>query len=185
MPATTEEIIEAFLSLTDAQLLALHKIAQRRISRGSSYTEPLDVIHEALHRALDGRRCWPPARVNFVVFMVQTIKSIASNDRALIANQPGRSFSIDDMTGRWQAPSSAPSPEDQLEFFQEVELAQKAADRVKLALAGDGDAQKVLSGMVSGMSPRETCASYNLDSKTFDAARHRVMRRLRPPSALH
>ena len=184
MPATTAEILDAFRNLTDDELLALHKFAQRHISRGSTYTEPLDVIHEALHRALDGRRSWPTS-VSFVIFMVQTIKSIVSHDRERIENQPGRSFSIDDMQGHWQAPSSAPSVEDQVQFFQEVELACKAAERAKQALAGDGDAQKVLNGMLSGMSPRETCASYNLDAKTFDAARHRVMRRLRQPGALH
>jgi DNA-directed RNA polymerase specialized sigma24 family protein len=140
-------------------------------------------VHEALHRSLDGRRNWPPA-VPFALFMVQTMKSIVGHDRERIENQPGRMSVIEPGSESSQPTSSWPSVEDQVIVFEQIELARKAADRARQALAGDEVAVKVLDGMLAGLSPRETCEHFGVGTKDYDAARHRVMRRLRQ-GAMH
>ena len=181
MHATTAEILQAFQNLTPQDQLALHKFAQRHLS--AIHTEPLDLVHEALHRSLEGRRNWPPG-VPFAVYMLQTMKSIVNHDRERIENRPGRMVSIDNGTDAGALASSWPSVEEQVIAFNEIELAQKAADRAKQSLAGDAVALKVLDAMLAGMSPRETCEHFGFGPKDYDAARHRVMRRLRQ-SAVH
>lgn len=181
MHATTAEILQAFQDLTPQDLRALHKFAQRHLS--GIYTEPLDLVHEALHRSLEGRRNWPPG-LPFAIYMLQTMKSIVNHDRERIENRPGRMVSIELGSGAAATASSWTSVEDQVIAFNEVELARKAADRAKQSLAGDPVALKVLEAMLAGMSPRETCDAFGFEPKDYDAARHRVMRRLRQ-SALH
>lgn len=181
MHATTAEILQAFQDLTPQDLKALHKFAQRHLS--GIYTEPLDLVHEALHRSLDGRRNWPPG-LPFAIYMLQTMKSIVNHDRERMENRPGRMVSIELGSGAAASASSWTSVEEQVIAFNEIELARKVADMTREALAGDAVAVKVLDGMLAGMSPRETCEHYGFAPKDYDAARHRVMRRLRQ-SALH
>lgn len=181
MHATTAEILQAYKDLTRQDVIALHKYAQRHLS--GIFTEPLDLVHEALHRSLDGRRNWPPG-VPFAVYMLQTMKSIVNHERERVANRPGRMVSIEVGPGATALASSWPSVEEQVIAFNETQLAQKAAERARQSLAGDPVALKVLEGMLAGMSPRETCDAFGFAPKDYDAARHRVMRRLRQ-SALH
>jgi DNA-directed RNA polymerase specialized sigma24 family protein len=176
MHASTAEILQAFQDLTPQELIGLYKYAQRHLS--GIYTEPLDLVHEALHRSLDGRRNWP-AGLSFAIYMIQTMKSIVNHDRERVENRPGRMVSLDQWTGASTAAGSWASVEDQVIALNEIELARKAAERTQQALSGDPLALKVLEGMLAGMSPREICDSHSMQPKDYDSARHRVMRKLR------
>lgn len=181
MQATTEQIVQAFQNLTPAQSLAIHKFAQRHVN--ANYPEPLDLVNEALCRSIEGRRNWPLS-LPFSMHMVQTIRSIVSHEKkGRHGKQAALTVPIDEVSERRIA-SAWPSAEEQALVFEQVELARKAAERVKEALAADPQALKVLEGMLAGLSPRETCEHYGMSAGDFDAARHRVMRRLRD-GALH
>lgn len=181
MPATTSQILEAFQLLTAQELRALYLYAEVHLS--APYSEPLDLIHEALYRSLDGRRNWP-THIQFVVFMMQTIKSIVGHDRERIENQVSRNVSIENDWPDRATEGSSSSVEEQVIAFEQAELARKAAARAREQLMGDGVAQKVLDGVLAGYSPREICEHYGIDRKAYDSARHRVARRLRE-GALH
>lgn len=181
MPATTSQILDAFQLLSAQELRALHLYAESNLS--APYSEPLDLIHEALHRSLDGRRNWP-IHVQFVVFMMQTIKSIVGHDRERIENQAARNVAIDSDWPERSTEGATSSVEEQVIAFEQVERARKAAARARDQLRGDEVAQKVLDGVIAGLSPREACDHYGIDRKTYDSARHRVARRLRE-GALH
>ena len=180
--ATTDQIMKAYLNLDEDELLALRIYAGQRLF-SSDYTEPLDLMHEALVRALEGRRNWPLS-VNFGLFMALTMRSIVSNEAGRALHRPGSRLSLDALsTGSDALSVATPSVEEELIAFEEVAMARKVAERVKAALKDDELALKVLSGMLSGLSPREMCASFHMDAKAFDAARHRVLRRLKSPAA--
>ena len=49
--ASIEEALEAFTNLSNRELIALRRFARSRIG-GTCYTEPADLLHEALHRCL-------------------------------------------------------------------------------------------------------------------------------------
>lgn len=182
--ANTAQILSAFQKLTDDELLALRKYAQTLIGN-TSFTEPLDLIHEALARALDGRRNWP-MHVNFGLFMALSMRSIVDAERSRQENQRGRRVSIDDLLDSSPDLASAqPSVEEELIAMEQFHLASQAAAKARVALAEDQDALRVLNGMLGGLSPQEMCSTYSMSPKTFDAARHRVMRRLRPSQNLH
>jgi len=182
--ANTAQILDAFQLLTDSELLVLRRYAYSVMDR-TPFSEPLDLIHEALARALDGRRNWP-LHVNFGLFMAMSMRSIADGERGRIENQRGKRISIDDLLAF--APDEAPivqSIEDELIAMEQFHLASKAAEKARTELVEDDDALRVLNGMLGGLSPQEMCSTFSMSIKAFDAARHRVMRRLKQPKNLH
>lgn len=181
--ATTAEILKAYVELTPAELLLLRRIGAKLVG-GTSFSEPMDLLHEAMDRSLDGRRNWP-GNVPFAVFLGNAMRSIAHGERGLAQNKPGARVDFDDYEAAVDETRGADGPEEQLIVFEEIRMRRKSADDARIALDGDEPAQKVLSGMLAGMSPREMCASFHMDSKAFDAARHRVMRRLKHSKELH
>lgn len=177
MSHTTEEIMKAYAGLDEEQMLALRIYAEQRLAECSFYTDGIDLMHEALSRALEGRRHWPLG-LDFGLFMALTMKSIAGHER--VKGRLATSLESGSATA-----GLSPSAEEDCIAFEELNLARKAAERAKTALAGDEPALRVLSGMSAGMSPREICAAHGMDAKAFDAARHRVLRRLRLGANLH
>lgn len=182
MHATTEQILEAFQNLTETEMLALHKFASKVIRAHPDlpeiYSEPLDLIHEALHRSLVGRRNWP-VNLAFTLHMVQTIRSVLGHDRKRIHNRADRMVSIADGSELGSSAAGWPSLDEQAMAFEQIGLARKMAERARAGMTGDEVAQDVLEGMLAGLSPKETCQHYGIAAREFDAARHRVMRKLR------
>lgn len=175
--ANTNQILEAFSQLADNELKALSHSASKLLA-GTPYSEPSDLIHEALHRALDGRRHWP-TDVNFGAFICMTMRSIASSDRERAKAHKMFNISSDDLSdwsGHEQMHSK--SAEDAFMEIEQMQIAHKAADAARVGLADDDLALKVLSGMMAGMSAKEMRDEFKLDGRSFDAARHRVMRRI-------
>ncbi len=182
--ATTAQILTAYKTLSDEQLLVLTLFAHKHMDH-TSFTEPLDLIHEALHRALDGRRNWP-LHVDFGLFMAMCMRSIAYAERNRQENKLSCKMSLEDMDAfSLDALPSRRSVEDDLIEEEGLELARWAAAAARDELKGDEDATKVLAGMLDGMSPKQMCESFPMNPKIFDAARHRVMRRIKGAMALH
>lgn len=182
--ATTEEILAAYSKLDRPQLASLFNYSRKLIS-GTSFTEPLDLVHEALHRSLDGRRNWPVG-LDFGIYMAKTMQSIVHSERKRMKNVFTQPLSLDVLMelGGEGLPTHC-SAEDLAITAENLRITMKAADAARVELADDTDALRVLSGMLAGMSPMEMRESYNLTSKSFDAARHRVMRRIVKDSRMH
>lgn len=178
--ATSEQILDAYGSLSFDELLTLRLYAMRQLE-ATQFSEPLDLVHEALYRSIEGTRNWPLGiRLNFGLYMCMTMRSIAHDDRKSRGGR-GKTDSMDELTyartdSAW---GSSPSAEDAAIALEGQRIAQEAAAHARGALNGDEDAQRVLNGMLAGMSAREMCASFHLEQKTFHAARERVMRRIK------
>ena len=83
-PATHEEVALAIERLSDADLLRLKKAASILLG-GTEYSNPMDLLNEALTRSLQGGlgvdgRHWPKG-VPFKVFVKNAMKSIADTSR--------------------------------------------------------------------------------------------------------
>ena len=173
-----------FRSLDEDQLMGLRKTASQYIDE-TRFSEPLDLIYEVLHLMLEGRRNWP-LHVDFSMCIVMVARSVADGCRQRLENAPGARQSFEEMFDNDAASFGAhPSPEEELIAMEDRAVAHRAADAIRESLDDDRDGQRVLNGMLAGLSPKEACASFNLTPKAFDAAQHRVMRRLRPPRATH
>lgn len=175
--ANTTQILGTFASLSDEELLALSHAAVKLIG-GTQYAEPSDLIHEALHRALDGRRNWP-MHVNFGAFVNMTMRSISNSERRSAKRPNAVHISIDEYADlAYEDQLHTKSAEDCFIEIEQIRIAQRAADAARVALVDDDDALRVLSGLMAGMSAKEMRKEFKLDPKSFDAARHRVMRRI-------
>jgi len=53
-----KDIFKAFNAISEKQMRKINFIASKQI-HGTSYSEPLDLIHEALYRSLTEKRKWP------------------------------------------------------------------------------------------------------------------------------
>ena len=83
-PATHDEVALAIERLSDANLLRLEK-ASSILLGGTEYSNPMELLNEALARALQGGlgadgRHWPSG-VPFTVFVKNAMKSIADTSR--------------------------------------------------------------------------------------------------------
>jgi DNA-directed RNA polymerase specialized sigma24 family protein len=175
--ASTSETLSAFKQLSDDELLALRYGANSLI-HGTMYSEPADLLHEALYRSLDGRRNWPK-HIAFGAFLLMTMRSIVSTEHKKTKRFPHTAHSLDDIAvvGADSA-NSSPSAEDTVIAMQMLESAARTVDATREALEGDIEALQILSGMMSGMTSSEMCRDFKITKKAFDAARHRVMRRI-------
>src|SRR6202034_3249370 len=148
-PAT---VAAALATLSDADLLRLKRFAQLR-----SLRLPLlnwsDLLNEAIVRALDGSRLWP-ADVDFMVFMLQSIRSIASEQWRRIQRTP--------VTREADLPPADPTSADtasldevgrnELDPQREM-LAERALRDVMTLFRADKQATAILEGLAKGDVP--------------------------------
>lgn len=178
--ASIPELLSAFAALTNADLLALRKAASMLLD-GTQYTEPSDLIHEALIRCLNGTRTWP-THVPFTVFLANAMRSIAGADRRSKAAQTTRPESHYVTENFFEplnyfAPRS-PSAEEAYLSMLERERAEQEIDRLREAFNADPVASVVLTGWLSGLSTQEIVADNLLPFKEYDAARKRLRRKV-------
>lgn len=175
--ANTEQLIAAWSTLNARDFLILRKMATALIP-GTCYSEPQDLLHEAYVRALDGRRNWP-LHIHFSVFLGNAMRSIAKGERTAQKRRGARSVDFEDFMSNMQHLAATPSVLDEALEVEKLRLGRKAADELRDKLEGDDPARQVLSGIVAGLSPKETRETCGMDEKTFDAAMHRILRRAR------
>ena len=84
--ASKQDIVDELRGLTDADLGRLEQIARLR-AIGLHDVEWRDLLHEAVTRMLEGTRQWPKD-VGLVVFLRQTMRSIASEHWEAQKNHP-------------------------------------------------------------------------------------------------
>ena len=90
--ATSEEVTEAFEALTESELIRLEMVGEVYIW-GTEYTDPLELLGEAMKRALIGAsdpdhgRHWPRKSVEFMAFLFKTMESIADGSRQSVVQR--------------------------------------------------------------------------------------------------
>ncbi len=178
--ASVEEILFAFRALSNADRLALRKSASLQLY-GTPFTEPADLIHEALVRCLDEGRHWPKT-VPFPVFFANAMKSIAWAARRRHAARlvvPGISLeALMDEDAMSELGLLAPSAEDVCVARENARLAKVQANRLKRDFDNDPAAKAVVAGFLSGLSSKEAIAAYAITHKEYEAGRKRVARKM-------
>ncbi len=173
--ATSEECAAALRRLSDDDLRRLEQLARLRVT-GLHALDWRDLLHEAIARLLDGSRRWPQD-VDLVVFLRQTMRSIASDhwrrlEKPVVVAES--ELGVDQETGEGalgNAMDPIASPE------RRVSAAETLA-HIERAFKGDEDALKVMAGMAIGKSPREIQAEAGIDETRYASTQRRIRRGL-------
>jgi hypothetical protein len=176
--ATVEELFEAFISLSDSDLQSLRKAASLRLE-GTQFTEPADLLHEALARCLDGRRRWPK-EVPFPVFIFHAMKSISSADRQLHSSKLVLQASQLE-TELWRDPlgslgEMAPSAEEDFMRLEAIRLSIGFLDDLSAEFHDDPHVAAIMAGWPKGYGSEDVIESAGMTFKQYDSARKRIER---------
>jgi hypothetical protein len=172
--ATVQQIIDAYSSLSDDELVALRRAARCHLG-GTKFTEPLDLIHEAIGLLVDGVRHWP-MHVDFSRFMFATMRSIAYAERRRLENKLGSARSLDEMVDAGDFVGiCVESVENALAESEPARIAVAAARAARVAFHGDEIAQIVIDSLIAGLEPREACANFQISMDDYRAARKRAI----------
>jgi len=178
--ATPQEILDAFAKLSKKETRSLLGTVSQYLC-GSRFSHPLDLVHEALYLAVEGRRRWPRG-LDFAVFLAMTARSVAFANRTAIGNRCMDARPVEDLLD-WSRDGAAvahPSAEFRAERAQTWRrvAAGIACAHARLCF-NDLVAANVLEGIVAERSAAELQRALNLNAAQYDAARKRALRALR------
>lgn len=173
------DVFEAYAMLGEKERRILLGIACHYVG-GTTYGEPLDLLHEALIRTADGRRKWSFG-VDFGAHMALAMRSIADGDRKLHANLHAASAAFDELM-EWAADSIGSHASAEAEFLEAQEFAalRKMAARANAewTLSGDWEASAVLEGIFADLDDAEIAERLGLTRSAARSAKKRVLRKL-------
>ncbi|QJE02515.1 hypothetical protein HH212_22900 [Massilia forsythiae] len=178
--ATTQEIFDAFAQLADQEKCALYAAAHKQLE-GTRFSAPMDLVHEALFLAAEGRRNWPRG-LNFAIFMAMTIRSVAYADRTRLANKLAHRSPVEDLlewseSGALVAHASA---EECVERSQTCALMWKKVYSTRARLEHkDPLARSVLDCMLQEEPITSLRDDSGIGSAELEAARKRMLRALK------
>ena len=171
--ATPKECAAALHGLSDADLRRLDEAARLRVA-GLASVEGRDLLHEAIARMLEGKRQWP-RNVPLEAFLRETMRSIASDhwrrqkSARVVAESEARA---DPETGDGaiaMAGDASMAPEARTG-------AAETLARIDALFSNDADAQAVMAGKASGMSPREIQEEYAMNETRYATTLRRIRR---------
>lgn len=162
------ELARALAGLSQTDMLRLKAIARLRARDLPSDTSWSDLLNEAIVRALDGTRLYPPG-IGLVVFLAGIMRSIASEHWRRLRREAGI-FDLSGDDGGDEA-DPAPGPERNLASLQAL----AALDQL---FAGDPAASQILAGLAAGLSANEIRETYGLSETDYDSTRKRMRRLL-------
>jgi DNA-directed RNA polymerase specialized sigma24 family protein len=169
---TTTDISRAIHALSDADLVRLKALARlwaRGLPAGAGWT---DVLQEAIVRALDGSRKWPPG-VPVLAFLSGIMRSICDDHWRRLRRESEmlvRDAELADVCAAGEE-VNVPSPERVVAAAQSL----AAIDRL---FAGDALALIVIAGLAEGLTPPEICKRYGMSEREYDTTRKRMRRAL-------
>lgn len=167
--ASPGEVALALAALGAADYARLGRIAQFR-ARGLAEIDWRDLIQEAAQRALEGQRRWP-VDIPFLVFMAESIRSIASEvwrRRAMARVETG---SNDDIGSLDHVADEAADPE-------RIAVARDLLERLYALFVDDDAARAILQGLADGRAPIEIQAEAGLSPVAYDSTRRRMRRQI-------
>lgn len=171
------EIRKRIDGLTGAEALKLEQIARRFVA----HCDVGDLVQEAFSRIVDGSRNWP-TDVEFLPFIAQVMRSIASSDRRKADRRPelrvvpqhGEQLTFDSVA------DTKGTPEDIVAEWDELAAA-------KELFADDDTAMTYIDAIVVGFRRSEIMELCDLDATGYETVTRRIKRRLekRPLKDVH
>ena len=161
-------VSRALASLSEADLLRLQALARLRargLPRGVSWS---DLLHEAIARALDGSRQWPPG-LPFLAFLSGVMRSICHE----LWRRRGREAELVVFEDEVECDVACPAPNQ-----ERVLAAAQAIAAIQRLFRGDEIALRIMAGLANGLSAEEIRNNNNLSSVQYDSARRRMRRAL-------
>lgn len=162
-------VSRALAGLSDADLLRLQALARlraRSLPPGVSWS---DLLHEAIVRALDGSRQWPP-HLPLLAFLSGVMRSLCDEMWRRRGREAELIVSGDE--GAWvQAACPAPDAE-------RVLAAAEAVSAIHRLFADDAIVLRIVSGLAAGLTAEEIRAMHDLSPVAYDSARRRMRRAL-------
>ena len=170
--ATPKECAAALQGFSDADFRRLDEAARLRAA-GLASVEGRDLLHEAIARMLEGKRQWP-RNVPLEVFLRETMRSIASDHwrRQESARVVAAEARADPETGDGaiaMAGDASMAPEARTG-------AAETLARIDALFSDDADAQAVMAGKASEMSPREIQEEYAMNETRYATTLRRIRR---------
>lgn len=164
------DVGEALNSLSDDDLLRLRALARLRARGLPGGVAWSDLLHEAMLRALEGTRRWPPG-VPLLAFLAGIMRSLC--DEQWRRRRREGSVLPSDNTAAAMMPgvSSDADPE-------RVYAASEALAAVDRLFASDVEALKVIAGLTNGLTAEDIQRHYVLTSVEYDTTRRRMRRTL-------
>jgi DNA-directed RNA polymerase specialized sigma24 family protein len=168
---TAADAARAIHALTDADLVRLKALA-RLWARGlPGVLAWSDILHEAIARALDGTRRWPPG-VPILAFLSGIMRSIC-------IDQWRREQRDSLLLVRDGVATDASAAAD--ETVRDPERMLAAAQRlaaINRLFARDPAALKIIAGLAEGLNADEICRRYAMSERAYDSTRKRMRRAL-------
>ena len=142
-----------------------------------------DLLHETLIDLLSGDRTWKRG-VHPLVTLRVAMHSVSSNAQKKVNNAPIDQFAMvstgeEDALEGQRAPVTAVDPLGPLDILE----GRRQLALIEQLVKGDAEAELVLTAWAMGYSSAEARLETGLDAKQFDAARQRLLRKLKPVAA--
>lgn len=169
------EIKDLLRALTDAEWMKLRLIARCHCNwRGlGRWTEPDDLLQEALLRTLDGsRNC--PSDITVIKFLDGVMRSLADGEWEKHSRRPV----LVAIVGHGGEPGIAPDPADVRPDSEKSLLYTQARQRLIDLFKNDAEAQIIVEGMMDGMDGQELRDLTELDPIAYDSKRRLIRRRI-------
>jgi len=174
--ASAQEVAGALVTLSSANKARLRYAAHLR-SIGLIGVSWEDLLSEAAARALSGTRRWPKD-VPFVAFMMQTVRSIASEEWHRLSTR-GETLESDlQATDDNQEGSVLAEIVLDTVTPERVAQARSALREIEGLFIDDPDALSVFRGLALGHSPEETQVQAGMSAVSYASTQRRIRRTL-------
>ena len=164
------DVGEALAALSDDDLLRLRAVARLRARGVPGGVAWSDLLHEAMLRALEGTRHWPPG-VPLLAFLAGIMRSLC-DEQWRRRRREGPVIVSDDATAATMAGVSSDADPER------VYAASEALAAVDRLFVSDTVALKVIAGLSNGLAAEEIQHLYGLSAVEYDTARRRMRRTL-------
>ncbi len=164
------DVGEALNALSDEDLLRLRALARLRARGLPSGVTWSDLLHEAVLRALEGTRRWPPG-VPLLAFLGGIMRSLCDEQWRRQRREGPVQPTHENAAAMTAGVSSDPNPE-------RAYAASEALAAVDRLFASDVEALKVIAGLTNGLTAEEIQRHYRLTSVEYDTTRRRMRRAL-------
>jgi RNA polymerase sigma-70 factor (ECF subfamily) len=173
-----EELSELVAGLGDADMLKLKGAARGLVLK--CWSDPDDLLNEAIIRSLDGRRSCP-RKMKLVAFLFGVMRSVADEwlkDRKSECGEVdetrwGRSAEVDVEA----LPDQREGQEAEIIASERRAFAASVLKEVMEMFETDEEAWFIVEADLEGrMTPEEICSALGIDRRRYDTARKRIRR---------
>jgi DNA-directed RNA polymerase specialized sigma24 family protein len=174
--ASPQQVAIALVTMSSADKARLKHSAQLR-SVGLSGISWEDLVSEAAARALSGVRHWP-IDVPFPAFMMQTIRSIASEEWQRLS--ASGELLESDLASVYDDQRDSILAELAIDTVtpERIFLARSALQEIESLFFDDPEALSVISGLALGHSPEETRTMARMTAVSYATTQRRIRRAL-------